>query len=938
MERITSIALNDDFIRGLADILQQDFIRRNIPLERIAVVFGGKRPALFLKRELSRRLNGAYFPPVCFSMEEFVRETVWRQAPAKMAGGMDAAFRIYELARADYPGLLAGRDSFAMFLPWAEEIAAFIEQLDLEEVSDERLRAVQENAEIGFDTLKEVNLLLSDIIKLRREFHGALNKAGALTRGMLYIRAAECAQEVNFDDLEAVIFCGFFYLHKTEQKLIKELLARGKARLVFQGDEDDWDVLKGLSAVFSSPIKAAAPARKRETVIKFYRGFDTHSQIGILRERLEEIDNPDELLILPANPAALAPLLSEISSLGREFNVSIGYPLKRSAVAALFQDIFAAQLSRKGSLYYSRDYLNVLSRPLLKNMEIPGAAIARVAVHKAEEVLTGAIANELAGELFINPNEISGLRVLLEETQKTLKQMDIPAGLDDIAGTLQELNRMAFGVWEKLDNFYDFSAAAEKLIAVLLERSPLEKYAPNLQAAEKILELAEELRGAAFCREKFAPEEMFRIFTRRLERETVSFTGSPLKGMQVLGPLETRSLTFKNVIIMDVNESLLPKLRIYEPFIPRDVMVALGIERLEKEEEIQRYQFTRLISAAEKAHLIYREDRETIRSRFLEDLIWQEEQKQGKAGVVNIPLYSFSIKASPKKAAAKKTAEMVESLKNRVFSASSVNMYVACPLAFYFRYCLGLEEKEDLPEEPEAADVGAFVHKLLEKTYTVFLNRKPVIDAAFERVFFAEFETLFQQEFGRKMKADAFILEDILRYRMKKFLESERQRNDIDMLVMLEKRIPWEIKAASGVFNFIAGVDRVDRLSGGAFLVIDYKTGSAQTPKARLDNLEWTRAGIKKAVKSFQLPIYIRACREYLKTREVNAAIYFLRAGEMQEYLRKSTAEEKEEHLDVCLKALEFILEEIVNPDAVFAADEDTGRKCAYCPYVSLCR
>ncbi len=994
MERVISIALNDNFIRKLADILQEDFIQKNIPLEKVAVVFGGKRPALFLKRELSRRIKDAYFPPAFFSMDEFMREVVCRKGLAKMISSMDLAFHIYKLAKSAHPDLLAGRDNFAAFLPWAEEINAFIEQLDLEEIDDDKLRSVQENAKIGFDTLKEVNLLLEDIIKLRKEFHRVLKKEGALTRGMLYMSAAEYAQGVNFDDFETIIFCGFFYLHKTEQKLIKGLLGRGKARLVFQGDENEWNVLKDLSGFFSKPtsqravvglpighkamvwppmakaiaqaIKADKPegdgaasdsrshessrwpeghglasfgqSQKKEPEINFYRGFDMHSQVGILREKLQEIKNPEETLILLANPDALVPLLSEVSSLGLDFNVSIGYPLKRSSVYSLFQDIFSAQLSRKGDSYYSRDYLKALSHPFLKNLEIISANVSRITVHKAEEALTGTIENKLAGELFIRLDKITGLRVLFEESQDTLKHMDIKVSLDDIAKTFKELNELAFGIWEDIGNFYEFSLAAEKVIMALLEKSSLEKYAPNLKVSQKILELVEELRSATFCREKFSKDEMFRIFTQRLEREMISFSGSPLKGMQVLGLLESRSLTFKNVIIMDVNESILPKLRIYEPLIPREVMVSLGIERLEKEEEIQRYQFTRLISAAENVHLIYREDRETIRSRFLEGLIWKEEQRQGKVGVVKIPLYSFNIKAFPKKATAKKNKDILESLKKRVFSASSVNMYVSCPLKFYFRYCLGLEEKEDLFDEPEAADVGTFVHKLLEKTYARFLNKKPVINERFEELFFAEFDGLFKKEFSRKMKADSFILENIIRHRMKKFLRNEKERNDIDAVVMLENRLPWKIKTQFGTFNFIAGVDRVDRLSNGALLVIDYKTGGGEFPNVNLDNLEFSREAIKNAVKSFQLPIYIWACKEHLKAQDVNAALYYLRTCEIKEYLQKSTPQKKAENLDACHKAISFILDEIIDPDVDFVADEDVEHKCAYCPYFSLCR
>jgi len=942
MGEVTSIALSDDYIRRLTEILQKDFIGKNIPLEKVALVFGGKRPSLFLRRELSRQINTAYFPPAVFSMDEFIKEVVRRKSSVKMVSRMDSAYSIYKLAKAGHPELLAGRESFAMFLPWAEEINAFIEQLDLEEINDDKLRSVQENAKIGFDTLKEINLLLADIIKLRKEFHEAFKKENSLTRGMLYMSAAECAKEVNFDDFEVIIFCGFFYLHKTEQRLIKELLGREKAKLIFQGDESEWDVLKGLSKVFSKAVIAEEAQIKNKPKINFYRGFDMHSQIAILREKLKEIKNTEETLILLANPDALVPLLSDISSLGAEFNVSIGYSLKRSSVYSLFQDIFAAQLSRKLenklSYYYSRDYLKVLSHPFLKNLDISGLNASRVVVHKTEEILTGTIENDLAGELFISLDKVSGSNILLEEIQGTLRHMDIKVSLDDIAMIFKKLNELAFEAWEGISNFYEFSVSVENIIIALLQMSTLEKYALNLKAAQKILELVEELRSATFSQEKFSQEEMFKIFTQRLENEMVSFSGSPLRGMQVLGLLETRSLTFKNVIVMDVNESILPKLRIYEPLIPRDVMVSLGIERLEKEEEIQRYQFSRLISAADNVHLIYREDRETIRSRFLEDLIWREEQKQGKVGVVEIPLFSFNIKALPKKAIAKKTKDMIADLKKRVFSVSSVNMYISCPLKFYFRYCLGLEEKEDLFDEPEAADVGTFVHRLLEDAFRGFMNKKPVINKKFEETFFGEFEKLFKEEFGRKMKADSFILEDIIRHRMEKFLESEKQRNDIDAVVMLEKKLPWKIETKSGIFNFTAGVDRVDRLSDDSLLVIDYKTGSAALPNVNLSNMKFSRNEIKKSIKSFQLPIYIWACREYLNKEDVRAAIYFLRTCEIKEYLQKNTPEKKAESLDTCFNALSFILDEIVNPNTVFEADIDTQRNCAYCPYSALCR
>jgi inactivated superfamily I helicase len=111
-----------------------------------------------------------------------------------------------------------------------------------------------------------------------------------------------------------------------------------------------------------------------------------------------------------------------------------------------------------------------------------------------------------------------------------------------------------------------------------------------------------------FAEEKFQPMEVFRIFLNKLETEKVAFKGSPLKGVQVLGFLESRSLNFETVIVMDMNEGVMPRIRMNEPLIPREVMLALGLSQIEKEEEIQRYHFMRLIAHAKRSYLVYEDN------------------------------------------------------------------------------------------------------------------------------------------------------------------------------------------------------------------------------------------------------------------------------------------------------------------------------------------
>ena len=72
MQRVQSYALADDFIGRLGDFIQEKYLSGAKDLSRLAVVFGGRRPALFLKHELSRRIRTSYFPPQFFSMDEWM--------------------------------------------------------------------------------------------------------------------------------------------------------------------------------------------------------------------------------------------------------------------------------------------------------------------------------------------------------------------------------------------------------------------------------------------------------------------------------------------------------------------------------------------------------------------------------------------------------------------------------------------------------------------------------------------------------------------------------------------------------------------------------------------------------------------------------------------------------------------------------------------------
>lgn len=947
MERVVTYNLSDNFIQNLADFIEKEFLSQGKDISNLAFVFGGKRPSLFLKKELSRRIKKGFFSPRFFSMDEFIEYTLSKKEAFLKISDLDACFALYKLSKELAKDILKGRESFSKFLPWARELLSFIDQLDLENIKADSLKNIQEKAIIGYDVPENINILLSNIISLKKAYQADLEERGLYSRGLMYSLASRYIRDIKFDEFNRIIFCGFFYLHKSEEAIMQNLYQAQKAVFFFQGDEREWSVLKNTSRTFGFSIQPEK-IREPEYALTLQAGFDVHSQACLAREAIKKIPQLDKTVIVLPEADSIIPLLSEISGAADDFNVSMGYPLKRSCVYSLFECIFRAQNTKKGDKYYTKDYLKALSHPLVKNLKVfPNPSITRVLAHKIEEALLGIEKNFLGGSLFVSLSDIYDSGELYDAALKTMKGMDIEVSYDELRDAVRQLHSFLFLIWENIGNFCDFSLALGSFLETLLNKSFLASYPLNLKMAQEIFSIREELGNGSFNNEPFTREEIFKIFENKIEAGMISFSGSPLKGLQILGLFETRSLNFENVIIMDANESALPSLRIYEPLIPREVMISLGLNRLEKEEEIQRYHFRRLICGAKNVHLIYQQRDDKEKSRFLQELIWEEQKKRGALDVLLLPKASFKVKVLPKRLEIKKDDAVIRFLKNFEYSASSINTYMHCPLRFYYQYVLGLREKEDSLEEPQERDIGTFIHELLKDAFAGFIGRKPYFDSGFKKEFFASLDKKFSDEFRRKMSSDAFLLKEILDFRMRRFLDNEEMRG-IQGILCLEKRFKRNIKLAAGNFKFKAVVDRIDRLNDDSVLVLDYKTGSSDImPQAaeKIASAGFSREALKNTVKSFQLPLYlyIVAEDERYKNEKINAALYSIR--DTDENLGLNCLFKKEEQfahrekiIDIYLGSLESLLQDILNPDIPFRADEENAYQCRGCPFFYLCR
>ncbi|RMF56051.1 MAG: hypothetical protein D6748_14320 [Calditrichaeota bacterium] len=240
--------------------------------------------------------------------------------------------------------------------------------------------------------------------------------------------------------------------------------------------------------------------------------------------------------------------------------------------------------------------------------------------------------------------------------------------------------------------------------------------------------------------------------------------------------------------------------------------------------------------------------------------------------------------------------EIVEILTNRfqhrAFSITRLETYAACPIKFYFKYLLGLEEKEEIQAGLTALERGQLVHRTLFRFYRTLRDKK------MEREPWKHEDLLFQiahEEFERLPFQGIFFELEKERYfgtahsvgLWKKFLWEEEQyitqtqfypayfelafgragvKKEQDPA---SRQKPIVLEEDGRKVRIIGKIDRIDVNEMGQAILLDYKTGSYFSRVQEI--CEGT---------SLQLPIYAAVLQDLLPEQTLQpvlAAIYQLK-------------------------------------------------------------
>jgi len=941
-------------------------------LADICIVLPNRRAGLFLRKYLSAKMARTIWSPPIFSIEDFVSSV----SGLRVLDPVLVMAELYEVHKEVEGKKLQSPEEF---MSWAPQLLTDFNEIDrnmvdarqlfsyLDEAKaialwnpDKRPLTEFENQYLHFysSLYTYYQKLVSRLLEKKTATSGLLLRTAALNIGRF-------TQDLSW---KHIVFAGFNSLTKAEEQIIRFLHVNEKADLLWDADsftlEDEqqeagsflrhwfrkWDI-REPKWIFND----LKEDRKNIEIIGVPNNV---GQARVCGEIISELSKSGKLnettaMVLP-DERMLFPVLNSIPSEIRDINVTMGLPLRHTPLAGLLEAVFLMHLNlKKFNLnkpgktpkFYFRDVLNVLQHPYIKQM----AAVLMKENDFAFRESISSLRN--ANKVFISKEDITTPgKDLFSSDLKFLESVFEPWTCPMTAlNCLQDLV-------EGIRDACLFNKNQETKGSFRLELEYLYLFSIILRQLKLMTESYD------FIKSDIA---LFQLFRQITGSTSIPFYGEPLKGIQLMGMLETRTLDFENLIILSCNEDLLPRSKHSNSFIPFDIKRDFGIPTFWHKDAVYAYHFYRLLQRARKVWLLYNTEPDELgggdMSRFLRQII-NELPACNKEIIITEKILSTPAGIAPelRKISVPKIPAVMKLLETRAlkgFSATSLNAYRKCPLSFYLSEIAGIKEPEVPDEIIDAKTLGKAVHLALNNLYKPFLGQRitpenisvmksgadVALELAFQKVFPGP-----NLNFGKNLLLTGVAKKIVSRYLKSenKFLVELENENQSMKIIELEKYVENNLEIDySGKkipFKLKGIIDRID-LTDNCYRIIDYKTGNVDSKQ--LVCRTWTELYSEPELdKVFQLLFYslILFSKKQYRDFPLRAGIISLKKitnGYMQ--IRLPDGNEQSSEIDII--AIEPF-REIIN--TLITSIFDTGKEfdqtsnpedCIHCTYFNIC-
>ena len=786
------------FLYQVATLFYQQY---GAEIHRLAFVFPNRRAGLFFQKYLSEISEKPLFSPSILTINDLFMQLSGKHPADKI----QMLFRLYEL----YKQRSGSSESFDEFIYWGEMLLNDFDDIDkymvdarmlFRNVSDlksldddfnylspEQVQAIRSFWSSFYpkgDSSNQQHFLeLWEILyDLYAGLRTSLAKDGCGYDGMIFREVVEQLEKEPMSDFpfDQVVFVGLNALSVSEERLLLALQKKGVADFywdyvgpwVTDPDNKASFFLERNLRLFPSRMElpATEPVQAEIRVMGVPSAIGQAKQVyPILQALADEQQLTDEsalrtAIVLP-DEHLLVPVLNAIPEAIQHINVTMGYPLAGTPVAALMEYILTLQKNiryiDRVPVFYFRDVL-----PILNHQYVMAAAPEEVS-QLVKDMTAGNRIYVHAADL--NRHEL--LSILFTPVQNTEELSDY------LIHVLEALNACLRNNRPNPDDEEMISNSTQTTVDI--EQEFIFHYFATVNRMKEVMREAKiEMRLDTY----------FRLLKRMTDLITIPFEGEPLSGLQVMGVLETRALDFDRLIILSMNEGIFPLKKAANSFIPYNLRRGFGLPTYEHQDSVWAYHFYRLIRRAKQVTLLYDTRTTGLQTGEVSRFVHQLRYHYQYPLIDELVVYDVASSAVPP-ISVQKTAEVEKLLSDflsggtRALSASAINTYLDCPLKFYFSVLEQIQEEDEITETVERDVFGSILHKVMEDLYASFKGKlvtadllkllrkdQPLLTGTIARAFA---ELFFKSPVVRPLEGENFLTGEMIRKYAEKILEQD---------------------------------------------------------------------------------------------------------------------------------------------------------------------
>ena len=861
------------------------------PLREQLVVVPTKRAGTFLQRELAAQLtDAATILPRIVTIDEWITEMSGRVILDNTAlisilyevyatylaeqgeekATTDQMLRLSQTERMlrDFQDMDLALANVEMLLGNLEELDAFDDYSFLTKEECEAIRKFWTTLPKDFFERPQGEAYLHFSVVWReiyKRFSARLTELGVAYRAAAYRLVAE--RDFTNDDLlrelsrhsgskiSLVSFVGLYNLTPAEQTIIKKLQTADadalKVQLYWQkvsldATDEFTDYLyrtidQNIDLLRGEVIDGGV-ARVHSPEIHLLSLNSTILQPQVVNSLIDEIIERDpkaleelRIAIVLNDEKTLIPLMKSLKQpTCTSLNVTMGYPLQYISVAT-----------------WIRRYLNIFG---LVNPSDRELARVKITCSRLQLWLAAPLTRKLFGELTTTLMDqialhhyaikASELRKIIEELTKDADEAIRQPLLEiltpsftgrELLGRVGQLLELLKGTSSASEQDVD-EAPDEPIDQVILSEA-LD------QIVRYVTQVTNLLTSSAGDRHLLdTPQHIAYLLDQLMAVGSIPFEGTPLEGLQVMGFLETRTLTFDYVIMLNVQEGDLPKSSHTTTLIPDLLRRSAHMTTYRTEDDTNAYHFYRLIQGAKEVYLLQDTRPKSISSmepsRYVDQIRY----------LTGLPLYE-SAYADPLEARDETISRItgqdeevrhyLEQLASdkRTFSPSDLITYYKCPYQFYLKKIKGVGEPRPEPGVVTQIELGSIVHEYLELFYKGLVQKPGDIitkDQLGHKVCRQMLTDIYKEIVSDKSAPDEILLTDLERYIYKALEIDQLLLGPAGTLQLLAsetkiKNVPFQWDTHT--IHMTGQPDRVDKVCGGVCRIVDYKTGVIKQPK-----------------------------------------------------------------------------------------------------------